>query len=362
MALELNVYVNREKLPSATRWKQEIARMGFTWTFPGRLDWAEQSGHLPARLNRRETGFELDVFANTPDEEPPAEATEFDSFVGFRFSTPAEAAAAHIAAAALAKLTGGFLFNPDENRPWSADDALREARGILEAEAKEQKGRPSARPVPRLIQRHILPHFPGWAFHRRVMFETPAGPLMCGIGFDPWSGRPESFDIEPFVRPLYAPSPYSLSVFRVPPRKRAIWSIEPGREQDVATEFLEVANATCLPFIRGRDTPAKFAAELERERERSPRNPYVTESLAFTRVWMGDGAAAIEPLNAAIHELEPESHPEDAQWRGAWQDTMLDRLRRFREMLLADPPAAKRLLEQTVIASAEELGIRRWLK
>jgi len=128
MSLELSVYCNRAKLPTAEQWSRAVKKDGFDFAFTGGLNWKKPDGSVT--LNGDETHFELSLFPNDPDEDPPKPAAKFDSLVAFRFgSTGGEAAL--LAAAALSRLTKGYLYDPDMDAPLKAVDAVAEARRML---------------------------------------------------------------------------------------------------------------------------------------------------------------------------------------------------------------------------------------
>jgi hypothetical protein len=135
MSLELSVYCDRSKLPSAQQWSAAIKKDGFDLTFRA-LNWKKPDGAVT--LSGDETHFELSLFPNDPDEDPPKPAARFDSLVAFRFgSTGGEAAL--LAAAALSRLTKGYLYDPDMDAPLKAADAVAEARRMLAPPAPAAK-------------------------------------------------------------------------------------------------------------------------------------------------------------------------------------------------------------------------------
>ena len=136
MALELSVYCDRAKLPTAEQWSKAMKKDGFDVSFAGGLNWKKPHGGVT--LNGEETHFELNLFRNDPDEDPPDPAVKFDSLVGFRFGSSGGEAAL-VAAAALSRLTKGYLYDPDTDAPLKAADAVAEAKRMLAPVAPKKK-------------------------------------------------------------------------------------------------------------------------------------------------------------------------------------------------------------------------------
>ena len=61
MAIYLEVFLARSKLPVFEAWAAAILGEGFPLTFPQRVNLAKHSGYLPVVLANEESGFEFDV-------------------------------------------------------------------------------------------------------------------------------------------------------------------------------------------------------------------------------------------------------------------------------------------------------------
>jgi hypothetical protein len=119
-----------------------------------------QHGYMPMLLRREETGVEFDVY------DDPAALAEFadegidpslDRMASFRWAGDMqEMLAGMCCAAALAKLTDGIVFDAEEGKLRSVDEAITFARGHLQAVDKpEEARRPGTRPAD--IKRYLKP-------------------------------------------------------------------------------------------------------------------------------------------------------------------------------------------------------------
>ena len=116
MAMEMHVFF-RGKLPNKRELSRAMADLGFPLTIAaGSLE--KQRGFMPLRLRREETGVEFDVFEGRAiveelggnDIDP-----SFERSANFRWGGDEDEMLAGVcAAAALAKLTKGFVFEEQE--------------------------------------------------------------------------------------------------------------------------------------------------------------------------------------------------------------------------------------------------------
>lgn len=134
MALELEVFLDRNQLPTADEWSRAASVQKLELEFRAPLEWGKTEGFMPVRLNGIESGFELywdEIDPNDVEEDLPEAAATKDGIVGFRFSRPIESAAAYAAAGVLALLAQGVLFNPDADRTLQPEQALQNAHHLL---------------------------------------------------------------------------------------------------------------------------------------------------------------------------------------------------------------------------------------
>lgn len=130
--ISYNVFLERERLPAATDWARVIREAGFDVRLGTDFEPRSYSGYLPCPDDR--TGFEyyLESFSAPAMEigEDGAKAIgPRDTVASLRFSgRDADRNAASAAAATLAAMTDGVLFDTEPGHFISADEALAWAR------------------------------------------------------------------------------------------------------------------------------------------------------------------------------------------------------------------------------------------
>lgn len=140
MSMELHVFLAKGKLPTIRQWQAAIDSHGFDVKLDPSTDVASDSGFLPAVFKGRESGFEFDVSPAVDVVEAYPDVADrvagLDAVGNFRWGGDFdEMACALAAAAALASLSGGVWFDPQEGECRDAAGAVREAQsGIADAE------------------------------------------------------------------------------------------------------------------------------------------------------------------------------------------------------------------------------------
>jgi hypothetical protein len=139
MGAAIEVFLRNEKLPTVDVWNAAIAAEGFDVILDA-FDPRSNDGYWPASLNGNESGFEWYLSEVAQMEEVPA--YPFKGFVGdcelrgqLCFSSHAdEEAAAAIAGAVLAKLSGGYYRDAErDGRLLEGADAIAAAWKIVSA-------------------------------------------------------------------------------------------------------------------------------------------------------------------------------------------------------------------------------------
>jgi hypothetical protein len=211
MSSEINVFF-RGKLPAKAALTRAMKELGFPFSVaPPAGSLEKQNGFMPMRFRRQETGVEFDVFNGRAaikdvagDSFKDVDAS-FDRSANFRWGgEEAEMLAGLCAAAALAKLVNGIVFEEAEGKLLSVDEAIAFAKKHLDA-VKPPDRRRQARLAdlkhylkPLLKQRGDLALIGG-----RYLFVRPVRHLLRGAGFDRTSFG--YFRVWRSVAPLYAP-------------------------------------------------------------------------------------------------------------------------------------------------------------
>jgi hypothetical protein len=210
MSMETHVFF-RGKLPSKAALSRAMKELAFPFSITpatGPLD--AQKGFMPMKLRGGDTGVEFDVFGDRVAIEEFADAgvdASFERRASLRWGGDfQEAVAGMCAAAALAKLVDGVVFDEAEDRLLSIDDAIAVARQNLQRllQPEEKKREPGTRPAdlkrylkPLLKQRSDL------VLIGRLVVIRPVRHLLRGAFFERISDK-FRFRLLSFVKPLFS--------------------------------------------------------------------------------------------------------------------------------------------------------------
>ena len=160
MSTETHVFF-RGKLPTKVALSRAMKELGFPLAIkPATGSLEQQSGFMPMTLRREETGVEFDVFDDRSAVKEYAGRgvdQSYERVANFRWSGDLEEAVAGMcAAAALAKLVNGVVFDEAEGTLLSADEATALAKRNLKTLAKPEAVRqPGTQPAD--IKRYLKP-------------------------------------------------------------------------------------------------------------------------------------------------------------------------------------------------------------
>jgi hypothetical protein len=132
--ISVSVFFDGERLPGAAEWQVAVNQAGFPLRLDVALDLATVEGVIPAEYAGESTGFEyfLETDAGLPEGAPfDAEGPALRACAVLVSRSTTEMLAAVAAAAALAQLTSGVLYDDMEAHAYGPDDAVAWASNIL---------------------------------------------------------------------------------------------------------------------------------------------------------------------------------------------------------------------------------------
>jgi hypothetical protein len=208
MSMETHVFF-RGRLPTKAALSRAMKELGFPFSIkPAAGSLEQQSGFMPMMRRGEETGVEFDVWN---DHSAVAEFADvgvdssYERVANFRWGGDyQEAVAGMCAAAALAKLMNGVVFDEAEDRLLSIDDATSVARRSLQTLVKrDEPTRLGTRPAdlkqylkPLLKQRSDL------VLIGRMLIIRPVRHLLRGVFFDRTSDKYQ-FRVSRYITPLF---------------------------------------------------------------------------------------------------------------------------------------------------------------
>ena len=136
MVVELHIFIEDSLVPSRDTWQRQIDQLGFPTVLEPLLDVRRDAGFRPTTFKGESTGFEFfleraaDTLASYSHITPKVGSR--DKCATFRWGGDmAECGAALSAAAALANVSDGVFFYPDDDILYSADEAVEVTRRDL---------------------------------------------------------------------------------------------------------------------------------------------------------------------------------------------------------------------------------------
>ncbi|MGA2583660.1 MAG: hypothetical protein ABSG31_10325 [Tepidisphaeraceae bacterium] len=134
----MSMHVILDRVPSAANWQAAITAAGFNLALDPSLNTYTNTGYLPVRFDDIDSGFEFDV-ASVPDSAPtflPFLKLNDTPKLSANFTWGGdilEMCCAFAAASALAKLSGGILFQSEDGTQYSGDEAIKAAKAEIVA-------------------------------------------------------------------------------------------------------------------------------------------------------------------------------------------------------------------------------------
>jgi hypothetical protein len=208
MSMETHVFF-RGKLPTKAALSRAMKELGFPFSIkPATGSLEQQSGFMPMVLGGEETGVEFDVWHDHSAVMEFADVgvdPSFERMANFRWGGDyQEAVAGMCAAAALAKLVNGVVFDEAEDKLLSIEDATLVARRSLETLVnRDEPARLGTRPAD--IKRYLKPLLKqrsDLVLIGRLLIIRPVRHLLRGVFFDRTSDKYQ-FQISRCITPLF---------------------------------------------------------------------------------------------------------------------------------------------------------------
>jgi hypothetical protein len=211
----------RGKLPNRQALSRKLVELGFPFKIAACVGSLErQDGYMPMWLRREDTGVEFDV-TNDPDRTEIDEMAEiagqsvdpaFDRIANFRWAGDTrEMAAGLCTAAALANLVDGVVFEDQEGKLFTPDEAIKVARVHLQPLLKwMDSGQPgTSKADVRHYLRSLLKQRSDLVLIGRLLLVRPVRHVMRGVYFERTADKCQ-FQIWPYLKPLCGGNPQGL--------------------------------------------------------------------------------------------------------------------------------------------------------
>ncbi|MDB6027795.1 MAG: hypothetical protein JWM68_4018 [Verrucomicrobiales bacterium] len=204
MSSAVQVFLHDARVPTVDEWNAAIKAEGFDLVLDS-SDLRDDDGYLPALLKGQESGFEWYLSDVTTAEEDPQ--FPFKAFIGdcdrkaqLCFTSHAdEDVTASIAGAVLAKLTGGYYWDPETDRKFlRGEEAIAAARTAVKEWERDAAYKPKSKsspPTPPVIVSAVPPPLNS---AQPPLIQPPFSPAIeprltfyrvwCGVFVLIWSG------------------------------------------------------------------------------------------------------------------------------------------------------------------------------
>src|SRR4051812_41916083 len=334
MSMEMHVFFHG-KLPDKKALSRAMAELEFPLTVKaGSLE--RQRGFMPMRLRREEAGVEFDVFdGRAAVEEIIAgfdglDGTDldrrFERSANFRWGGDEDQMLSGMcAAAALARLVSGVVFDAEAGRLLSSDEAIALARETLRTTLRpESLARRGTRPADiKWYLKSLLKQRSDLVVIDRMVLIRPVRHMLRGAFLDR-SGDKYRFVIWPYLKPLWGPS-FGRHTFGSLNGIFQVWQphfesvLVDALQQDVFTRLGQITTyddlAGALPDQLLFHTTRESALLLAGERERAEEHVRAIENSEFgnSLYYEDQVKPARELLARDITEVCAEFHAREAK-------------------------------------------------
>jgi hypothetical protein len=183
------------------------------------------------------------------------------------------------------------------------------------------------------IHRALSPYFPGFTGHKRLFLKAPINGMLRAIHFDPSAFDKVSFYPSSLVMPLFVPWDHISLMFgnRLHHNTESYyWTANlPNLVPDLVTAIREQG----LPVLAQAADVDGFIALGRNSRG----NPHTERSIAFVLARAGDRGHALDVINGYLPKLNLQTQ---------WEKDIFDTSARLRDLLIHDPNAADRQLQE----------------
>lgn len=209
-----------------------------------------------------------------------------------------------------------------------------------------------SRDTERLLKTHVLPDLPGWAVKGTTLFMRPIGIVFRAVTLQASAYGGGSFYVSASARPMYLP-PESFGGVLFGDRIGAE-EVRTGAETVFAKRLRRLIDGPATHLIDDYAEPERIVKNADLRAG----DPYRLEAVGYSLAWIGKYDAALPPLERAIEGLrEYVQRP----IHGDWGEAVLERIGRFRVLLMTDPAQAKAQLERWAQQTAEKQKLTRYL-
>jgi hypothetical protein len=136
MSLEMNVFLEKARIPDRSSWQAAVSSLGLPFELNPELDPLHDRGFSPSKLNGLDSGFEIySESAKSVIENQPQLAEILDSrdwCISFRWGgNLSECACVLAASAGLVKLCDAVAYYPDDDLTYDLDGLVKEVNVVI---------------------------------------------------------------------------------------------------------------------------------------------------------------------------------------------------------------------------------------
>ena len=209
----------------------------------------------------------------------------------------------------------------------------------------------------RLAEKYLLPHLPGFIFHKKLLYISPIEQLLRGVFFYSSAYERWTFTIVAFIQPLYIPEEHTHSLYggrlgNLSGGADEWWTIDETNEVQVMNEVLHTVQKEALPFLNKIKDPSDFVKKYMR-RERDPGIHYM-EAVSYSLVMVGKYRKARKIFDRNLKTLDKAMRGEYAL---PYLGEMAERVKLIKNALNENPENAIGILNGWREETLRNLGL-----